>query len=468
MIVLKFGGSSVGSAANIRLVKDILAAKKGNKPLFVVVSAMGGITNKLERAATLASRGEESYEAIVQEIERIHLTEAKELLPVKAQGGVLSRIKMLVNELEDILKGVFLLQELTAKSKDYVLGFGERLSSLMIANYFEGELGQTALIDPTKYIVCEPRFGNGNVLLEKSQKRVQVLKKDLAPINICPGFIASTEKGELITLGRGGSDYSAALFANFLAAESLEIWTDVDGLMTADPRWVKSAHLIEHLAYEEALELSHFGAKVIYPPTIQPALMKNIPIAIKNTFNPSSPGTTITRSWEDTETIRGISSIHDISLLNLSGSGMVGIPNFSYRLFRALSDEQVNVVMITQASSEHTICVAVETSFKDTAVVAINRAFENEIKLHKVNPVEVEDQMAIVALVGSNMRHQVGVAGQMFNTLGNNGISIKAIAQGSSERNITVVIDQNDLRKAINSLHESFFSNEIKSVNLFV
>ena len=303
---------------------------------------------------------------------------------------------------------------------------------------------------------------------KRSLSQLSSSKKKWKKINIAPGFIGRTFDKDIITFGRGGSDFSAALFANFVDADELQIWSDVNGLMTADPRWVSAAHVIEHLSYEEALELSHFGARVIYPPSIQPALEKNIPIRIKNTFKPESPGTLVTRSWEDAETIRGISSISEITLLNLSGSGMVGIPSFSSRLFQALSEKKVNVILITQASSEHTITVGVSTSLKDIAVKAINEAFENEIKLHRVNPVEVEDELAIVALVGTNMKNQVGVAGQMFSTLGQNGISIRTIAQGSSERNISVVIDQQDIRKAINVLHESFFTDEIKKINLFM
>ncbi|MFY0687056.1 MAG: bifunctional aspartate kinase/homoserine dehydrogenase I [Cyclobacteriaceae bacterium] len=468
MLVLKFGGTSVGSAESIRQVKEIVLDRSKHDQVIVVVSAVGGITNKLERAIELAVTGNEKYEEVVKEIERQHLLMTKELLPVKIQSGVLGAIKMILNELEDVLKGVFLLKEVTAKSRDFVWSFGERLSSLIIYNFINADTKDVYLIDPLQVITCDESFGEGKVDMRVSSYKAQELISSLGRISISPGFIASTEKGELITLGRGGSDFSAALFANFYKVDTLEIWTDVSGLMTADPRLVSDATVISHLSYEEALELSHFGAKVIYPPSIQPALEKNITIKIKNTFRPADEGTTVTRSWEDANTIRGISSIRDISLLNLSGSGMVGIPNFSSRLFGALSEEKVNVIMITQASSEHTICVGIESHSVNRAVVAINRAFEYEIKLHKVNQVEVEDNMAIVALVGSNMKNQVGISGQMFNTLGKNGVSIKAIAQGSSERNITIVIDQNDLKKGISCLHESFFTEEIKTMNLFM
>lgn len=467
MRVLKFGGTSVGSAEPIEQVCSIISEKSAeDEHLIVVFSAVGGITNMLEKAAQQAASSLEKYERLTEEIERQHMLVIRELLPVKQQGAVIGKVKLLHNELEDVLKGVFLLREITPKSRDFILSFGERMAAEILQAYFAGKLDSVVMWDPTQLIVCDNNYGAGKVDHVLSQKNV--LSAQLKKVNLCPGFVASSQSGEIITLGRGGSDFTAALLANYLDADELEIWTDVDGLMTADPRWISSARVIEHLSYEEALELSHFGAKVIYPPSIQPALEKNITIKVKNTFRPELPGTTITRSWEDTETIRGISSVSDIALLNLSGSGMVGIPSFSYRLFQALSEQKINVIIITQASSEHTITVGINSTNTELAVEAINLAFENEIRLHKLNPVEVEDEMAIVALVGSSMRDQVGIAGQMFTALGRNGISIKAIAQGSSERNISVVIEKQDIRKAVNTLHESFFSTEIKKINLFL
>lgn len=468
MLILKFGGTSVGSAENIKRVAQIIQSKSNVHDLVAVVSAVGGVTNKLEEASTLASKGEGSYEGILSQIEKQHLDIIRELIPANQQSGLIGQVKWLQNELEDVSKGVFLLREITPKSRDFILSFGERISSLIIHSYLKTLFKTVNLINPQEWIKCDNSYGNGVVQMAKSRTTVEKHRVKLEKVNIIPGFIAASAQEEIITLGRGGSDYTASLIANFLQADRLEIWTDVSGLMTADPRWVQSARTIEHLSYEEALELSHFGAKVIYPPTIQPALEQNIPIQIKNTFDPEHVGTTITRSWEDASAIRGISSIGQLVLLNLSGSGMVGIPNFSARLFKALSEVSVNVVMITQASSEHTICVGIENKDVRVAVDAIHQAFEFELQLHKVNPVEVEEDLAVVALVGSNMRHQVGIAGQMFNALGHNGISIKAIAQGSSERNITVVISQSDLKKAVNVLHESFFLTETRTVNLYI
>ncbi len=468
MIVLKFGGTSVGSVQSIKKVVEITLDRAKSTQVTAVVSAVGGVTNKLELAIRQASEENITYEKILQEIEQKHFAIVKELIPVKKQSAILGQIRLKLNRLEDVLKGIYLLKEVTPKSRDYVLSFGEKLSSLIVHHYLKEFDDQVKLLNPLNIIKCNDEYGNGVVDMELSASKAAEVRDSLTGINLCPGFIASTGDGKLITLGRGGSDYSAALLAKFWSAEKLEIWTDVNGLMTADPRLVLNARVIPHLSYEEALELSHFGAKVIYPPSIQPALESNIPIDVKNTFRPDAPGTSITRLWEDADAIRGMSSISNISLLNLTGSGMVGIPNFSFRLFQALSEVKVNVILITQASSEHSICVGISTNDITTAVNAINKTFELEIKLHRVNHVEVEDGLAIVALVGSNMRNQVGISGQLFSTLARNGVNVKAIAQGSSERNISFVVDEADLKKSVNAIHESFFVDEVKKINLFV
>ncbi len=469
MIVLKFGGTSVGSAQAIRQVRDILEKKieEINDSFLVVVSAFTGVTNQLATILERAASGDESYQAILAELKQRHVAAVRELLEPKKQGEVLAKVQLLFNELEDLSASIANLREVTPKSTDMILSFGERLSSAIIHKYFEQELSEAVLIDPMKIIRCDSKHIRGEVDLKVSLENAKTFESELGKLNLCPGFIGANDKGELVTLGRGGSDYSAALFANFYDAVRLEIWTDVDGLMTADPRLVSNARVISDLAYEEALELSHFGAKVIYPPSIQPALEKEIPIVIKNTFKPEASGSRITQYFEDDATIRGISSIKNITLLNLRGSGMVGIPNFSFRLFETLSIHKINVVMITQASSEHTICVGIESKDELLAEEVINRTFAHEISQHTILPVEVESDLSVLALVGRNMKNQVGVSGQMFGTLGKNGVSIKAIAQGSSERNITVVVAQTDLTKAINVLHESFFTEEIKRVNIF-
>ncbi len=468
MIVLKFGGTSVGNAKSIKQVAKVLLEKSSSKDVFAVVSAAGGVTNQLISATHFAQKRDTQYESLVKEIEAFHLTLAKDLIDIKLQSGILGGIKLIINELEEILKAIFVLRENSLKSFDCVCGIGERLSALIVYNYLKGLNKEVNLVDPTQILTCTNEFNFGHVIMDISREKAIKQLVNLKQINICPGFIARTLEGDFTTLGRGGSDYTAALFANFYKAPVLEIWSDVSGLMTADPRLVTAARVIPHLSYEDALELSHFGAKVIYPPTIQPALEQNIPIIIKNTFKLTDLGTKITSSWEDNSTIKGISSIDEICLLNLSGSGMVGIPNFSARFFQALADRNINVIIITQASSEHTICVGIQSFDQEKAVEELHQVFSSEINSGKIDPIEVEKHLSIVALVGSNMKSQVGISGQMFSVLGRNGINIKTIAQGSSERNITVVIEKKHLKKALNALHESFFIEEIKKVNLFI
>ncbi|MEM9326532.1 MAG: bifunctional aspartate kinase/homoserine dehydrogenase I, partial [Bacteroidota bacterium] len=329
-------------------------------------------------------------------------------------------------------------------------------------------LVETKRFDSRDYLIVNQDVSVTAIDHERSIQRIEAIDS-FAQVNVFPGFIASTTEGITTTLGRGGSDYSAALFANLFNATELEIWTDVSGLLSADPNLVKQARVIEHLSYEEAMELSHFGAKVIYPPSIQPALSKGIPILIKNTFKPDDAGTRVTQEWdEDKELIRGISSIKNVVLLNLTGAGMVGIPAFSHRFFKALSERKINVILITQASSEHSICAAIAEKEVKAAVKALEKEFDFELTTKKISQIEVEKNLSILALVGSNMRNQVGVSGQMFHVLGRNGVSVKAIAQGSSERNISAVIPQKHLRKALNILHESFFLSAMKRINLFI
>jgi bifunctional aspartokinase / homoserine dehydrogenase 1 len=463
MKVLKFGGTSVGSVEAISQVAEIVISKAAEDQIIVVVSAVGGVTDKLLKIADLAQSRNDSYQEAINELRKQHIEIYNSLTGNKQS----EEIDGIISELEEICRGVYLLKELTPRSSDYIVSSGERLSSFIIATFIKQKFPKTTLFDSRTVIKTDKTFGHANVNFEISQKLVSELKLD--QVNLFPGFIASTPDNETITLGRGGSDYTAAIFAKLAKASSLEIWTDVDGMMTADPRLVKQAHFIDHVSYEEALELSHFGAKVIYPPSIQPALEIGIPITVKNTFNPTHQGTQITKEWDETkQLIRGITSIKDISLINLSGGGMVGIPSFSFRLFKALSDSKINVILITQASSEHTITVGIAANDSKAAVACLNDEFATEIKNSLINKVEAQENLSILALVGANMRNQVGVSGQMFNILGRNGVSIKAIAQGSSERNISGVIAREDLDKALNVLHESFFLSNSKRINLFI
>lgn len=465
MKVLKFGGTSVGNADAIRQTGVIIRKSSIEEELVVVVSAVGGVTNSLISIVQKAAERDHSYEEALANLKVLHLSLYAELCGTADE----SFIEKLFTQLSEVCKGIFLIRELTPRTSDYVQSCGERLSSHIIAWYLKREGLDIALFDARDYLITDKHFGHANINWPVTRERLAELKGKLQRVALFPGFVASTIDKETATLGRGGSDFTASLLANVLGASQLEIWTDVNGLMTADPRLVKQACLLEHVSYEEALELSHFGAKVLYPPSIQPALDLGIPIRVRNTFDPEGPTTKVTREWDQQKhLIRGISSIRDVTLLTLSGNSMVGIPSFSFRLFKALAESKVNVTLITQASSEHSICVGICHEDSEKASQAVSEEFETELELRKLDPVSLEKDLSIIALVGSNMRDQVGVSGRMFDTLGRNGISIKAIAQGSSERNISAVIPKSDLKKALNTLHERFFLSEIRRVNLFV
>ena len=471
MQVLKFGGSSVKNAANINKVIAIIKDKiKGDKTI-VVVSALGGITDLLLECSKLASVGDETYKEKLKEAEIRHLTTVKELLPLTRQSSVLSQVKTLCNEIEDICNGIFLLSELSERTKDRIVSYGEIISSQIIAAGLQANLGDCMWKDSRELIVTDTNFGAAVVDFDATNKKVQeYFDNSTASLFMMPGFIAANAAGVNTTLGRGGSDYTAAIYAAALHANVLEIWTDVSGMMTADPRLVSNVKIIPEISYQEAMELSHFGAKVIYPPTIQPVRSKGIATWIKNTFAPEDKGTVIREEEAavDGNSTRGISSINSIALLSLEGSGMVGIPGFSKRLFEALASKKINVILITQSSSEHSICVGIDQANADEAQETIDTAFAHEIATKKLDPIVVEKNLAIVALVGDNMKSHPGISGKMFGNLGRNGVNVRAIAQGSSERNISAVISNNDVKKAINVLHEEFFETMYKEVNLFV
>ena len=469
MKVLKFGGSSVANAENIQ---KVVAIVKGNtESQIVVVSALGGVTDLLIKAGTLAEQSEESYKEVLKQLETNHLDTARALLPVTHQSSCLSMIKQHFNELDEICNSVFYLKELSLRTKDRIISFGEMLSSKIIAAYMQSLGIAHEWLDSRKLIKTNSNFGFAAVNFSITNDKISyAVSSSGNQLFLAPGFISSDEQGNTTTLGRGGSDYTAAIFAAAVHATSLEIWTDVTGMMTADPRWVPNAKTIAATSYQEAMELSHFGAKVIYPPTIQPVMQKNIPTWVKNTFAPNEAGTVIGSSAaaDEAEIITGISSINAIALLSLEGSGMVGIPGFSKRLFEALASEKINVILITQSSSEHSICVAVNTADSDKAKLAVDNAFEIEIAQGKLDPLKVEKDLSIIALVGDKMRHHTGIAGRMFDALGKNGVNIRAIAQGSSERNISAVIAGNDVKKAVNVLHEAFFETTYKQLNIFI
>lgn len=470
MQVLKFGGTSVANADNISKVVSIVKESVKKDKTIVVVSALGGVTDLLLTAAALAAEGDEAYKDKLKLVEQRHLEATKQLIPVTYQSQLLSLVKKSCNEIEDICNGIFLLRELTPRSKDRIASYGEWLSSQIISAKLKAEGVDNVWKDARELIVTNSNFTNAEVdFLATHQQVNEFFPHQPASLFLIPGFIAANKNGITTTLGRGGSDYTAAIIASALTAKLLEIWTDVSGMMTADPRLTANARIIPHISYQEAMELSHFGAKVIYPPTIQPVMTKNIPVWIKNTFAPEDAGTLIeSAANKNGNIVRGISSINNIALLSLEGSGMIGIPGFSKRLFEALSNEKINVILITQSSSEHSICVAVDAVAAAKAKQAVDAAFANEIALEKVEPLIIENELSIVALVGENMKSHPGISGRMFSAMGRNGVNIRAIAQGSSEKNISAVIATKDVRKSINVLHEEFFETTYKQVNLFI
>ena len=469
MKILKFGGTSVGSVESIHSLLGILKTEltSGKKPV-IVLSAMGGVTNLLSRMAEQAVAGED-FEADLKLLEARHFDTLRAFIGPQHQNPVITRLKLLFNELEDILQGVRSLKELTDRSRDLILSYGERCSTLLISKIAEEILPGALYTDASALIKTDSTFGHARVNTEVSNVLIRSYVADNSDkVLFVTGFIASNAEGKITTLGRGGSDYTAAIFASALNAEEIQIWTDVNGMMTADPRIVKKAFSLPELSYTEAMELSFFGAKVIYPPTMIPAFLKKIPIVIKNTFEPDFKGTYIRADCSPSNLpIKGISSINEISVLNLQGSGMVGKAGFSGRLFSLLAREQINVILITQSSSEHSITFAVNPADAVKAMHLISIEFELELRAQKLDEPVVEGDLSALAIVGENMRHTPGIAGRLFHSLGRNGVNVRAIAQGSSEYNITVIVSRDDLAKALNAVHQSFFTQLKKTLNVF-
>ena len=467
MKVLKFGGSSVATPARIQSVIEIVKPYL-HREVAVVFSAFGGVTDTLIHVSQLALEGNLEYKIKLTEIEKRHLEAVRELIDIHRQSGILAQVKFMINELEDVLHGVFLVKERTTRTLDYIMSFGERLSAYIISEAFKDRGLAAAFLDARSVVRTDAHFGFAKVDFEATNKLIQEYFKHHEEVQIITGFVATSESGETTTLGRSGSDYTAAIFAGALHATDLEIWTDVDGMMTADPRKVKKAFTVPQMSYEEAMELSHFGAKVIFPATMQPAMVNKIPIWIKNTFNPSFEGTVIHAQSTNGKMIKGISSMNGVSLLSLQGSGLLGVVGASMRLFATLARENVNVILISQASSEHSICFAVENTSALRAKLAIEKEFQYEIRNEEIDHIHIEHELAIVAVVGDGMKHSPGTSGRMFSALGKNGVNVVAIAQGSSERNISAVIPQADASKALNALHEAFFLSDRKVLNIFL
>jgi len=464
MKILKFGGSSVGSPEILTEVKKIINNEK--HPLVAVVSAFGGITDQIIKASELASMKNDSYLKEVEDMRVRHLEVISCLVPESKQKGVEDQVNKMINDLSELLFGVHILRDLTKKTLDHLLSYGERLSSFIIANIIENAV----TIDLRKFIRTDSQFGSAQVDFETTNCLIVEAFADLQGVAIVPGFIAANKNGDITTLGRGGSDYTAAIIAAALDAEALEIWTDVDGFMTADPRKVNKAYPIACLSYPEAMELSHFGAKVIYTPTLFPAYKKNIPIRINNTFNPSSGGTLISAESGNAgiSPIKGISSIDQIDLITILGSGLPGVTGIAMRLFSALASRNISVILITQASSEFSISLAVAPSDTEKAIKALNNEFQTEVMYKKIIEIIVEKNLSVIAIVGEKMKNTPGISATLFSSLGRNGISVIATAQGSSELNISVVIKQENLRKALNVIHEGFFLSDIKTLHLFI
>jgi len=469
MKILKFGGTSVGSVKSIQTLLNILKREIENKEKPVVVlSAMSGVTNMLVSMAEGAANGSDFTPALA-ELEKRHFDIVKSLLTAQHQNPAYTRLKIYFNQLEELLQGVLTLRELTLKTRDLILSFGERCSTIMICKIAAQHFPDVLCVDAADLIQTDSSFGQAKVNMELTELLIRGFQKEHSDkMLLVTGFIAANEAGQITTLGRGGSDYTAAIFGSALNAKEIQIWTDVNGMMTADPRMVKKAFSLPELTYTEAMELSYFGAKVIYPPTMIPAFLKKIPIVIKNTFEPDFEGTVIRHDCKPSNLpIKGISSINNISILNLEGSGMVGKSGFSGRLFSLLAREQINIILITQSSSEHSITFAVQPGDTEKARLLIEQEFELELIAKKLEHVVIEQNLAIIAIVGENMKQTPGVSGKLFHALGRNGVNVRAIAQGSSEYNISVIISAHDLAKALNAVHDGFFVQLTKTLHAF-
>lgn len=470
MKVLKFGGTSVASADHIKKIIAIVDEniRRGEK-VVLVFSAMSEVTTRLLEIGRMAAAGDDTYRELLNAIEVRHFAAIKALLPVQAQSNLIAVTKSCFNELSDLLRGVSLIREFSPRTSDLTASFGERLSTRIIAAALTAAGIPAEFCDARELIVTDDQFGMANVDFAATNANIIAHFENRSAIQCVTGFIGQTPDKLTTTLGRGGSDYTASIIGSALNVSGIEIWTDVDGMMTADPRKVSNAFTIPNITYAEAMELSHFGAKVIYPPSLQPAFASDIPIRIFNTFNPSFPGTLISRTAVRREfDITGISSIDDIALVNIQGSGMIGVAGISARLFTALSENGISVVLISQASSEHSICFAINPETAQKAQVVLEKVFEKEIESGQIDGINIQKNLSIIAIVGEGMRKSTGISGKLFSVLGKNGINVIATAQGSSELNISVVIEKNDLSKSLNAIHGVFFQSETRSLNIFI
>ena len=467
MKVLKFGGTSVGSVKSILSLKQIVENEAKKQPVVIVVSALGGITDKLIATSKLAVAGDEEWKTEFDAmVDRHHKMIDTIITDTKAREDLFIKVDALLDQLRSIYFGVFLIHDLSEKTSDAIVSYGERLSSLIASTLVKG----SKWYDSREFIKTVDKNGKHVLDAELTTELVVKTFSELPRISLVPGFISSDRDSKEITnLGRGGSDYTAAIIAAALNAEVLEIWTDVDGFMTADPKVIKTAYTINELSYIEAMELCNFGAKVIYPPTIYPVCVKNIPIRVKNTFNPESDGTIIKQKIENNlKPIKGISSISGTTLITVTGLSMVGVIGVNRRIFTALAQQGISVFLVSQASSENSTSIGVRDQDAEKAVNVLNNEFAKEIETGAMFPMHAESGLATIAIVGENMKHTPGIAGKLFGTLGRSGISVIACAQGASETNISFVINGKYLRKSLNVLHDSFFLSEYKVLNLFI
>ena len=465
MKVMKFGGTSVGSVNSMLNVKKIVESV--DDKVIVVVSALGGITDKLIKTSRMASEGDSGYEKEMKEIVNRHIEMVYTVIPAgQKRELLLDCVNELLNELKDIFQGIYLIRDLSPKTSATIVSYGERLSSIIVATLING----AQWFDSRQFIKTEKKHNKNILDAELTNKLVCETFKEIPEVSLVPGFISSDKTtGEVTNLGRGGSDYTASILAAALDADVLEIWTDVDGFMTADPRVISSAYSINELSYVEAMELCNFGAKVVYPPTIYPVCHKNIPILVKNTFNPEAAGTIIKQDASDSsKAIKGISSINDTCLITMTGLGMVGVIGVNHRIFKTLAENGISVFLVSQASSENSTSIGVRNEDASLACEVLNEEFAKEIEMGEISPMKAESGLATVAIVGENMKHTPGIAGKLFGTLGRNGINVIACAQGASETNISFVVDGASLRKTLNVIHDSFFLSEYQVLNLFI
>lgn len=462
---MKFGGTSVGSVNSMLNVKKIVESV--DDKVIVVVSALGGITDKLIKTSRMASEGDSGYEKEMKEIVNRHIEMVYTVIPAgQKRELLLDCVNELLNELKDIFQGIYLIRDLSPKTSATIVSYGERLSSIIVAALING----AQWFDSRQFIKTEKKHNKNILDTELTNKLVCETFKEIPEVSLVPGFISSDKTtGEVTNLGRGGSDYTASILAAALDADVLEIWTDVDGFMTADPRVISSAYSINELSYVEAMELCNFGAKVVYPPTIYPVCHKNIPILVKNTFNPEAAGTIIKQEASDSsKAIKGISSINDTCLITMTGLGMVGVIGVNHRIFKTLAENGISVFLVSQASSENSTSIGVRNEDASLACEVLNEEFAKEIEMGEISPMKAESGLATVAIVGENMKHTPGIAGKLFGTLGRNGINVIACAQGASETNISFVVDGASLRKTLNVIHDSFFLSEYQVLNLFI